>query len=166
MTTLASFNGTNGASPGPIIFGSDGNLYGTTAHGTPADMGIVYQITTNGILTSLASFAGANGGVPVAALAQGGDGNFYGTAVEGGSDGQGVIFRVRSGAYLRSILNTSNGIQLNVLNVGGSGKVILESSPDLVNWHRIQTNGPGGPIQFLDPAASGHSRQFYRVVQK
>src|ERR1039457_5550912 len=67
LTTLVYFAGTNGAFPRGFVQGTDGNLYGTTAHGGiansifPEGFGTMFKVTTNGVLTSLASFAGTDG---------------------------------------------------------------------------------------------------------
>ena len=46
----------------------------------------MFKISTNGVLTSLYSFPGANDGAnPQAGLVQGSDGNFYGTTSGGGN---------------------------------------------------------------------------------
>jgi hypothetical protein len=70
--------------------GSDGNCYGTTYGGS---QGTIFRVTTNGTLTTLVSFNGANGANPKAALIQANDGSFYGTTYEGGNGGVGVIYR-------------------------------------------------------------------------
>jgi uncharacterized repeat protein (TIGR03803 family) len=48
-----------------MIFGPDGNLYGTTTGGglgdTNTGFGTVFRITTNGIFTPLVLFRGTNG---------------------------------------------------------------------------------------------------------
>src|SRR5204863_40755 len=86
LTTLVSFNGTNGRNPmAGLMLGSDGNLYGTTQFGGSSDYGgTVFQVTTNGVLTTLVEFTVDNGAVPVAGLVLGGEGNFYGTTDYGG----------------------------------------------------------------------------------
>ena len=73
LTTLASFNGTNGFDPeGGLIADASGNLYGTTgqcgAYYTgpgPGETGYgtVFEIAagTNNAITTLASFNGTNG---------------------------------------------------------------------------------------------------------
>jgi uncharacterized repeat protein (TIGR03803 family) len=45
LTTLVSFNGTNGASPqAGLVQSTDGNFYGTTANGGTDDYGTVYRL--------------------------------------------------------------------------------------------------------------------------
>jgi uncharacterized repeat protein (TIGR03803 family) len=107
LTTLTAFNFTNGANPwAGLTLGNDGNFYGTTFYGGntnstyPDGMGTVFQVTTNGALTTLVSFSGTNGAWPEAALTLGNDGNFYGTTSRGGNTnstypyGMGTIFRL------------------------------------------------------------------------
>ena len=49
LTTLASFNKTNGRDPGwpasPFVQGADGNFYGTTAAGGASDEGTVFAMS-------------------------------------------------------------------------------------------------------------------------
>jgi uncharacterized repeat protein (TIGR03803 family) len=78
-----------------MIFGPDGNLYGTTTGGLfTGGFGTVFRITTNGVFTSLALFQGTNGSDPEGSLAFGTDGNLYGTTSAGGTGGGGTIFRI------------------------------------------------------------------------
>ena len=57
LTTLVSFNGTNGANPyAALTLGNDGNFYGTTSEGGSSGYGTVFKVTTNGTLTTLVSF--------------------------------------------------------------------------------------------------------------
>jgi len=87
LTTLVSFDGTNGAAPAaPLIQGSDGNLYGTTQYGGTINAcnggfnpcGTVFKITTSGMLTTY-SLNYNDGAYPVSPVVQGSDGNLYGT---------------------------------------------------------------------------------------
>jgi uncharacterized repeat protein (TIGR01451 family) len=102
LETLFTFHFTDGGKPsGKLIFGNDGNLYGTTGFGgsttnDPAGSGLgtVFQITTNGAFISLVQFQGTNGSNPHAPLVLGNDGNLYGTTALGGPGGGGTIFRV------------------------------------------------------------------------
>jgi uncharacterized protein (TIGR03118 family) len=96
LTTLFKFHFTDGSQPvAKMIFGPDGNLYGTTTGGLfTGAFGSVFRITTNGVFTSLVLFQGTNGSDPEGSLAFGADGNLYGTTSAGGTGGGGTIFRV------------------------------------------------------------------------
>jgi len=103
ISTLASFDDDiTGAYPSATLaLGADGNFYGTTSYGGAHNLGTVFRMTTNGALTSLASFDGASGMTTKASLVEGDDGSFYGTAPYGGvgyngaaNSGDGVIFRI------------------------------------------------------------------------
>jgi uncharacterized protein (TIGR03437 family) len=104
LTTLASFNGTNGAAPSAaLVQGTDGNLYGTTQNGGSATEGAIFRITTGGTLTTLYSFCSQScfdGMTPYAGLIQASDGNLYGTNRDGGANNSGTVFKVTpGGAY-------------------------------------------------------------------
>jgi uncharacterized repeat protein (TIGR03803 family) len=93
LTTICSFNSTDGESPIGLVQGTDGNLYGTSVDGganqscTFGGCGTAFKITTAGALTTLYNFCSkrncADGDQPDG-LVQGGDGNFYGTTGAGG----------------------------------------------------------------------------------
>lgn len=97
LTVLHNFNGADGARPsGPLLEGTDGNFYGTTAHGGLYDPdsftgGTVFKITPQGTLTTLHYFGsqyecGSGGSQPMGPLAQGVDGDFYGVTMYGGTN--------------------------------------------------------------------------------
>jgi uncharacterized repeat protein (TIGR03803 family) len=92
VTTLHHFTVISGART--LMRGADGVFYGTTALGGDAGLGTVFKMTTNGVLTTLASFNGTNGAHPLTTLVQASDGNFYGTTAEGGAHNSGTIFRM------------------------------------------------------------------------
>jgi uncharacterized repeat protein (TIGR03803 family) len=112
LTTLYAFDDSipyYGANPAAtLVEGSDGTFYGTTELGGTASgeyipgPGTVFNITTNGALTSLYSFYGgfmsAN---PQGGLAQGRDGTFYGTTVNGG--GYGTVFNITTNGTLTNL---------------------------------------------------------------
>ena len=61
---VASTNGAF-APESRLVLGADGSLYGTTFYGGSSNLGAVFRVTTNGVLTTLVSFAGTNGANPV-----------------------------------------------------------------------------------------------------
>jgi len=97
LTTLYVFTGANdGSEPAGLVWGSDGNLYGTTGANGANGFGTVFQITPAGAFKTLYGFAGGStdGDGPGAGLVQGSDGNFYGTTAAGGLASSGTVFRV------------------------------------------------------------------------
>jgi uncharacterized repeat protein (TIGR03803 family) len=118
LTTLGGFNFTSGWDPeAALTLGSDGNFYGTTYQGGitnsayPYGMGTVFQVTTNGALTTLVALNFTNGVSPHCALTQGSDGNFYGTTCYGGTKGMGTVFKVTTNGALTTLVsfNSTNG---------------------------------------------------------
>jgi uncharacterized repeat protein (TIGR03803 family) len=88
FTVLHSFTGgTDGGVPyGPLVEGSDGNLYGTAFQGGGSlGDGVIFKITPGGTMTTLHSFDYSDGANPYAGLIQAGNGKFYGTTYSGGA---------------------------------------------------------------------------------
>ena len=79
FSILHSFAGgaADGAAPAALIEATDGNFYGTTTQGGPANLGVVFKLTPAGVFTLVHTFD-AGEGSPQSFL-QGLDGNFYGT---------------------------------------------------------------------------------------
>jgi uncharacterized repeat protein (TIGR03803 family) len=99
LTTLHSFDGTDGRlSFAGLVQATNGNLYGTTYYGGAKNSGEVFEITSDGTLTTLHSFCSKSGctdgeytyAVPI----QGADGSFYGTTYLGGSKELGTVFKI------------------------------------------------------------------------
>jgi len=98
-TVLHNFTGGAGDGARPlsaVCRDAQGNLYGTTLEGGPANLGIVYEIAPDGAETVLHSFTGQtdDGASPYAALVADEKGRLYGTTFMGGADNAGVIFRI------------------------------------------------------------------------
>ena len=118
LTTLVSFGGTtNGAYPlSTLTLGNDGNFYGTTHQGGDLTLngkrgfGTIYRVTTNGQLTTLVNFNGANGASPTT-LTLGSDGYFYGLTDSGGNTnlnygyGYGTVYRLTMNGVLTTLVN-------------------------------------------------------------
>ncbi len=102
FTTLASFDGTNGANPqAPLVQATNGKLYGTALSGgasTNGSDGTIFEITPSGTLTALYSFcleSGCpDGYAPWAGLVQATNGELYGTTRAGGGNCCGTVFKV------------------------------------------------------------------------
>ena len=113
VTTLASFNGLDGAYPSPILVQTpDGNLYGTCENGGiyASGAGTVFRISTNGLLTVLYNFNGTNdGAVPIAGLTLATDGNLYGTTLQGGTYNQGTVFKITTAGVLTTLYSFTGG---------------------------------------------------------
>jgi len=93
---LHSFLGSPGDGADPragLIFGSDGNLYGTTTSGGSsncpgfAGCGTVFKLAPDGTETVLHSFNLSDGAYPQVSLIFGSDGNLYGATYGGGNSG-------------------------------------------------------------------------------
>jgi uncharacterized repeat protein (TIGR03803 family) len=106
LTTLHSFDSTDGDAPRALVQGTDGNFYGTTTQGGANGYGTVFKITPSGKLTTLDSFAPY--GFPEATLVLATDGNFYGTTSSGGTEGDGTIFKITPSGKLTT-LHTFDG---------------------------------------------------------
>jgi uncharacterized protein (TIGR03437 family) len=111
LTTLYSFNGTDGYNPEWLIKGSDGNLYGTTTAMTAppcsSSCGTVFKLTLGGTLSTLHTFNGADGYGPTG-LMQASDGNFYGVTGSGGAGascktGCGTVFKLTPGGTMTTL---------------------------------------------------------------
>ena len=117
LTTLHSFDGSDGALPGyegTLIEGADGNLYGTATDGGTTNTecgfgcGTIFKISPAGKFTTLYNFCSqmncADGASPSESLVLGTDGNFYGTTVAGGnSGGFGTIFKITPQGVLTTL---------------------------------------------------------------
>jgi uncharacterized repeat protein (TIGR03803 family) len=136
ITTLASFNVSNGLNPeAGLVEDSGGNLFGTTHNGGTYGDGTVFEVAQgSGTITTLASFNGSNGAYPFAPLVEDGSGNLFGTTSGGGTyGGNGTVFEVAQGSGTITTLasfNGSNGARPYAGLVEDSGGNLFGTTPD------------------------------------
>jgi uncharacterized repeat protein (TIGR03803 family) len=130
VTTLAGFDGSNGAYPDPdsgLTIDGFGNLYGVTtgATGQAYPQGSVFELAHGSTaITTLASFDGANGADPGSTLILDSSGNLYGTTTSGGTYNKGTIFELAHGSGTITTLASFNGTD----GAGPRGKLYLDNS--------------------------------------
>jgi len=175
LAALYTFQGgSDGASPaGPVVFGPDGALYGTTefggvgpcrSSGGISGCGTVFKLTPPQTVcksancpwtkTILYRFQGSpDGAWPLSRLTFDQSGNIYGTTNEGGAVGPGTVYELvpSDGGWSETILHSFSGPD------GGSphSEVIFDAAGNLYG-----TTPAGGPNEFgvsyeLSPSSSG-----------
>ncbi len=113
LTTLHSFDFTDGAGPNALIQATDGNFYGITEEGganttcnSDYGCGTIFKITPSGTVTTLYNFCSQSdcpdGEWPLAGLVQATDGNLYGTT-SGGANAAGTVFKITSSGTLTTL---------------------------------------------------------------
>lgn len=128
LTNVYSF--TNETMPTSFIMGSDGNLYGTSEEDTDPVSGAFFEVTTNGLFTTLHAFSGtgADGASPNGII-EAGNGVFYGTT-EGifsqtQVSGYGTVFSFTPGGAFSNLVvfNGTNGLAPTSLALGQDGSL-------------------------------------------
>ncbi len=99
LTTLLSFNQTNGTYPfAGLIADAAGDLFGTTEIGGADGDGTVFELVKHGggnyTPTTLLSFNQTNGSNPYAGLIADAAGDLFGTTASGGADDSGTVFEL------------------------------------------------------------------------
>jgi uncharacterized repeat protein (TIGR03803 family) len=155
---LHRFDGYPGGSyaTGCLIQGSDGALYGTTAHGgndTNASSGLVYRLDPAGTnFVVLRYFSGSDGRVPSGALVEGSDGALYGTTYYGGTFDDGVVFRISRDGNSFSVLRVFSWSD----NQGEFPNELIEASDGML-YGTTGYGGAGGGIFKLSKTGAGFS---------
>jgi uncharacterized repeat protein (TIGR03803 family) len=157
-----------------LVQGSDGNFYGTTYGGGStksnplsgtAGLGTVFQISTNGVFTSLYSFQGNDGEYPRVGLVQGSDGYFYGTTSQGGG-GVGTVFRMTMVPEFQAVTVTSSRLSLTwSTEAGGTYQVQYSSDMNPGNWTNLgnPVTAHGATLNTTDSLTNAPQR-FYRLA--
>jgi len=155
-SVLASFAGSTGSQPmAPVLQGSDGKLYGTTASGGASGNGTVFRLNLDGTgYQVLKNFSGTDGRFVASPLIQGLDNTLYGMTSFGGSSYDvGTVFKLNldgsgfktlkrftgtasDGKYPKGgLVQAPNGILYGTTSGGGadnppSGGTVFQLNPD------------------------------------
>ena len=122
---LFSFNGTDGQNPFAGLVLASGNLFGSTSHGGPNNLGVVFELTPLGngwAEKTICNFTNAvtDGAEPYAALLPK-NGNLYGTTFAGGAYGYGSVFELtpaEGGGWTEKTLHSFNYVVFSNSNDG------------------------------------------------
>ena len=171
IKSLYAFSGgADGGNPqAGLIQDGEGHLYGTAMEGGINDNGTVFEISTNGTLTTLYSFSGdIDGRWPHAGLLKGNDGNFYGTTLYGGQFGNGVIFRITVAPPAPLFLSAHRqGTQFVITWPSEAGSTYqVQCNPGLssTNWTNLGDPIAAGGTGLSVTNSASVSQQFYRVL--
>jgi uncharacterized repeat protein (TIGR03803 family) len=136
---LYDFVQSSGAGPaGPLVQGTDGNFYGTTAYGGDANGdGVVFKITSSGKYTNLHTFDGTDGKTPTAGLVQASDGNLYGVTSAGGTNGIGTLFKITTAGVFTKLVDFTT-------TDGSSPQVTLVQHTNGILYGEAKSDGKNG----------------------
>jgi uncharacterized repeat protein (TIGR03803 family) len=158
ITTLATFNGSNGSDPsGGLVQDSRGNLFGTTWYGGNFNYGTVFEVVAgSGSITTLATLNSSSGAHPLGGLVEDSSGNLFGTTFHGGPTDGGTLFEVVAGSGRITTLADFN-------NTSGSppeGGLIEDSQGNLFGTTYgggVLSGGAGGYGTVFEVAAGSGS---------
>ena len=161
FTTRYRFSGPDGSDPvAPLIQGTDGLIYGTTASGGAFGFGTVFSLDSADTLTTLHHFAGADGANPNAGVIQGLDGRLYGTTTNGGAFGYGTVF----------VMNVTGGLTTLhdfALSDGANPVNELIQANDGAFYGAAPIGGPtGGGVIFRVRLATSPPDQYVEIVSR
>jgi uncharacterized repeat protein (TIGR03803 family) len=154
ITLKASFDGANGSAPFAALTQADNGLfYGTTYDGGVNNLGSIFEFdpSGDGSITLKASFDGANGSTPFAALTQADNGLFYGTTYSGGFNDRGSIFEFDPSGTGSIILNASFPLFPFTEGVSPNGELIQASTGRFYGTAALGGDTGVGTIYEFDP---------------
>jgi uncharacterized repeat protein (TIGR03803 family) len=123
LTTLYTFCSLTGCPDGnlpsgALLLAANGVMYGTTVYGGARKCsggylpgcGTIFQISPDGVFTTLYTFSGTDGAFSLGPLVQGSDGNLYGTTGSGANLNAGTVFMITSGGTLTTLYDFCNSL--------------------------------------------------------
>lgn len=195
LTTLHSFDGTDGTAPFEgykgLFEGTDGNFYGTTPNGGDiscfasggAGCGTLFNITLGGIVAIMHTMVLSDGANSASNLLQHTSGVFYGTGQDGGSSscdnglGCGTIYSLNTGlgAFVTFVRGgASAGQGFGILGQGFTGTTNVSMSglsarftvvSDTLIKAKVPAGATSGYVTVTTPSATLTSNVPFRVIQ-
>ena len=151
VTTIASFNYTNGANPSSgVTLDAADDIFGTATNGGAGGSGAVFEIAAgSSTITTLASFAGTNGRNPQAAVTLDSSGDLFGTAFAGGAyNNYGTVWEIAKGTRAITVIHSFNGTD----GLGLSSPLSIDGAGNL--YGTTQGGGGGAGTVFEIPDGS------------
>jgi uncharacterized repeat protein (TIGR03803 family) len=108
---LASFNlSAQSAGSGGVTLDANGDLFGTISSSGANNLGLVWELVPgSGTITTLASFDGTNGNLPLAGATLDANGDLFGTTFIGGANNLGTVWELAKGSSTITALASFNG---------------------------------------------------------
>ena len=176
----------DGDSPaGTLIQGTDGNLYGETAAGgqSASGGGTIFQITLNGVLTTLYNFCSVGGGNcfdgngPMGTLFEDTSGTLYGTTYGGGTGEIGTVFSVTDGlpAFIETLAPSGKvGARATILGSSLTGSTSVSFNGTLATTFKvistseitatIPAGASTGSVQVATPGGTLSTLLAFKVI--
>jgi uncharacterized repeat protein (TIGR03803 family) len=155
--------GSDGGTPhGTLVFGADGDLYGTAGFGGTSGAGLVFKLSPRDAghwkETILFNFGNdAGGGYPYSRPIFDAAGNLYATTLNGGNTGNGVVFELSPpaggvGPWTETVLHSFDGATDGVEPRMG---VIMDSAGNLYGTTESGGSVGYGAVFEVSPPAGG-----------
>lgn len=164
--TFSAAGTMTGTNPnGSLVFGTDGNLYGTTKGGGDNGTGILYRVTPGGSIAQIFSFPSSGSGSCSSAefagadgtLTAGADGKLYGVLCSAGTNAAGLIYSFDPATSQFTVLHDFGaGSQGNTTGWGPNGPLVLGADGKLYGSTGAGGTFDDGAIFQLAPDGSSY----------
>ncbi|HLV79315.1 MAG TPA: choice-of-anchor tandem repeat GloVer-containing protein [Chthonomonadaceae bacterium] len=148
---LYDFNGSqvgDGANPGnTLVFGPDGDLYGTTVDGGTNNDGVVFEASRFGFEQIVHEFNGVDGQFPGGPLLLASDSNFYGLTGAGGFNNDGTVFMVVP--PFANPVPVLSSISPSKTGAGGPAFTLTVTGSNFLNNSTVDWNGTALTTTFV-----------------
>jgi len=161
LTTLHTFAGgvTDGVNSNTLLtLASDGNFYGTTSRGGPADLGGIFRLALDGSYAIVWWFIDPGFGIEPLGLTQGADGRLYGATASGGIADLGTIFTTTlafAGMSVHHFFGSHEGVGVGSLVQAADGNLYGTSAAGAYNFGVIFRIGLGGAFSIVHTFTGG-----------